>query len=414
MAKHHLLGPSSLPRIVNCVGSLYGPPVKDEAGPAAREGTACHAVLEFCMSFGANPRDLLGSTDFDKEFPVTIEMIEAVELFIDTIKGVCDEFSIPHDRIKSEERLVHGSIPDGLFGGTTDCQVFGDDVLVIADLKYGRRPVFADSIQLTAYSLLSLANAPAGPDGNPRTFRRIVQIVVQPRANPQVSRHEPGVAELDEAWNAICNAAKFVVENPDLSTPRPDAMKAGEWCKYCKRREGCPAREGMVTELVELGTFVNPNDMTRLTSPTHDISTEVLVDWMEKADVIKEFLEDVKKALIQRASQGHKVPGHKLVVSWGHRKFIGNEDPAKLERKLTRTLGLATKDVRTSSVGSPSQIEKVLKAAGTWKEVKDKFDKLTVSTPSGVKLVKEQQGGEEIRPETALEFLKTLEEKSDE
>jgi hypothetical protein len=135
---------------------------------------------------------------------------------------------------------------------------------------------------------------------------------------------------------------------------------------------------------------------------------------MEKADVIKEFLEDVKKALVQRASQGHKVPGHKLVVSWGHRKFIGNEDPAKLERKLTRTLGLATKDVRISSVGSPAQIEKVLKAAGTWKEVKDKFDKLTVSTPSGVKLVKEQQGGEEIRPETALEFLKTLEEKSDE
>jgi hypothetical protein len=29
-------------------------------------------------------------------------------------------------------------------------------------------------------------------------------------------------------------------------------------------------------------------------------------------------------------------------------------------------------------------------------------------------LVKDKQGGEEIRPETALEFLKTLEEKSDE
>lgn len=408
MTKHHLLGPSSLPRIVNCVGSLYGPPVKDEAGPAAIEGTTCHAVLEFCMSFGASPRDLLGSTDFNKDFPVTIEMVEAVELFIDTIHGLCDEFNIPKTQIRSEAKLVHPSIPNDLFGGTTDCQVFGDDVLIIADLKFGRRPVFADSLQLTAYSLLSMANAGG------RTFKRVVQVIIQPRSNPQISRYEPGMNELSEAWDLISNAARFVLENPDLSTPRPDALKAGEWCKYCKRREGCPAREAMAQELVQLGTFTNPNDMTLLVTPTHDIPTEVLVDWMNKADVIAEFLDDVRKALVVRASQGHKIPGHKLVLKYGHRKFIGDDDDAKLERKLTRTLDLATKDVRVTKVASPAQIEKLLKERGTLKELKDKFDKLTVNPPAGVKLVSEKQRGEEVRPETALEFLKTLEDKSDE
>ena len=138
MAKHHLLGPSKLHRVVECVGSLYGPPVPYETSEAAEEGTTCHALLEFCMSMGLSPRDFLGSTDFNKKFPITIEMIEAVELFVDTVKAVCDEFSIPHDRIKSEEHLVHPAIPGEMLGGTTDCQVPGDDVLIIADLKFGR------------------------------------------------------------------------------------------------------------------------------------------------------------------------------------------------------------------------------------------------------------------------------------
>jgi hypothetical protein len=155
------------------------------------------------MSMGLSPRDFLGSTDFNKKFPITIEMIEAVELFVDTVKAVCDEFSIPHDRIKSEEHLVHPAIPGEMLGGTTDCQVPGDDVLIIADLKFGRRPVYANSIQLTAYSLLSLANI-----GRP--FSRVIQLIIQPRSETQVSRYEPGAAELEDAWDKICKAAKFV------------------------------------------------------------------------------------------------------------------------------------------------------------------------------------------------------------
>lgn len=407
---HSVIGPSSLPRISNCVGSLYGPPVIDVAGPAAIEGTTCHAVLEFCMAFGENPRNLLGSTDFNPDFPVTVEMIEAVELFIDTIKGVCDELGIPHDRIRSEQRMIHPQVPDRMFGGTTDCQAVGEDVLVTVDLKYGRRPVFADSLQLTAYSLLALGNLPVEQSSK---INRVVQIIVQPRCSPSVSRHEPGSEELGKAWESICKVAQFILDHPDMSEPQPDALVAGEWCKYCKRREGCVAREAMVAEVVELGTFVNPNDMTRLTTPTYDITTEVLVKWHNLSDVIKEFMEDVEKALKVRAAQGQTIPGWKLTPSYGHRQFVGDLDDGKLERKLTRTLGLTAKDVRNTKVKTPKQIEDTLKELGKFKDVKDKFEKLTESKLTGVKLVPASKKGEEILPEAALEFLKTLEDKDE-
>lgn len=406
---HHVISPSKLPRIQHCVGSLYGPGF-DEGSEAAREGTACHALLEYCLAFGDDPRNCLGSEAFSTEFPVNIEMIQAVELFIDTVKGVCDEFGIPHDRIKSEEKLVHPGIPGGLFGGTMDCRVPGDRVLIIADLKFGRRQVYADSLQLTAYSLLSVSHMNPQPD-------KVVQLIIQPRGGTQVSRHEPGQEELSNAWNLISYAAEFVTLNPDLKVRPPvDYLNAGEHCKYCPQRVGCPARDGMVNELVTLGTFTNPNDMTLIASPTQELSTEVLVEWMQKADVIAEFLADVKKMLLIRASQGDEIPGHKLVVKYGHRKW-NEEDDEAMAKKLPRAkLGLTKKDIMVSKMATPAQVEKILKERGILKdkELKDRFNRLTVSPPTGVKLVLTKDRGEAVRPETALEFLKTMETSSDE
>lgn len=410
---HHIIGPSKLPRIQHCIGSLYGPG-RDEGSEAAREGTACHSFLEYCLSIRENPRVLLGSTAFSQEFPVTIEMIEAVELFIDTVKATCDEFSIPYDRIKSEERLIHSVIPNNLFGGTMDCQVPGDDVLIVADLKFGRRQVYADSLQLTAYSLLSLDSLMTSQS---RVPDKVIQLIIQPRASIQVSRHELGQEELLDAWDKIGTAAKYVLDNPDTSVRAPvEHMTAGEHCKYCPQRVGCPAREVMVTDLVTLGTFVNPADQTLIASPTQDIPTEVLVRWVERADAIKEFLEDAVKALVVRASQGQPIPGHKLVLSYGHRKWEDSDEEAMIKKLPRAKLGLTKKDIMVTKLATPAQLEKVLKERGTLKDkdVKDRFTRLTQSTPTGVRLVKEKARGEAIRPETAQEFLKTLENKSDE
>lgn len=399
--KHHLLGPSSLPRILNCVGSLYGPYVPDKSSAAAEEGTTCHALLEFCLTWGANPRDMLGSTDFDEKYPITIEMVEGVELFITTATGVCTEIGIDPASIVSEQKLIHPSVPDEMFGGTSDCIIPGDDTLIIMDLKYGHNPVFADSVQLTAYSLLALASLN-------RTFGRVIQLIVQPRCNPPVSRYEPGAEELTKVWGQITEAAQFVLDNPDMTVPKPDNLKAGNWCKYCRRKAGCKAREQVVEEFVEISTFTNPTDMSLLATPTSDIVTDQLVKYMGMIDVVKDFMKGVVVELVNRASKGEPIPGHKLIMKYGNRAYT--EDEEAIRKKVPRTFkGIAAKDITEQSMMSPAKLEKLLKEKGLWAEYKDKFNKLVESKPVGVKLVDARARGEEIRPEAVTELIQAME-----
>jgi len=409
--KHHILGPSSLPRILNCLGSLYGPAVKDEGSAAAEEGTTCHALLEFCLTMGANPRDSLGSTDFNPKFPITIEMVEGVELFIDTVTQLCTEFNIDMSAVQSEQRLVHPMIADNLFGGTSDCIIASNDTLIVMDLKFGRRQVFANSIQLTAYSLLALASMTG------RTINRVVQIVVQPRGNPNVDRYEPGSGELSDVWVKINEAAAFIQSNPDMTIPKPDQLKAGEWCKYCKRREDCPARLALVTEFSEVAVMPVPDmesgGMKLHAGPTMGLTSEQLVEWMVKFDVISEFMKDVKADLTKRAARGEQIPGHKLLVKYGNRQWI-EEDEEKIRAKIPRLkIGLSAKDITVQKMMSVAQIEKLLKEKENWKDVKGKFEALYESKPIGVKLANAKAKGVEVQPEALDELLKTMTEDPD-
>lgn len=406
--KHHILGPSSLPRVLNCPGSLYGPPVEDPGSAAAEEGTVCHSLLEFCLSFNENPRTVLGSTEFHPDYPISLEMVEGVELFLDTVDSVCREFSIPRHAVMSERKLVHPAIPNDMFGGTSDCIIAGDDTLVVMDLKFGRRQVFANSWQLTAYSLLSLAHLE-------RTFRKVVQIIVQPRGNPQVDRHEPGAYELADVWDRISDVAKYLLDNPELHVPRPDILKAGEWCKYCKRREGCPARLAMVGEITDAAMMPVPQiDGTTkvLSTPAAEFTTEQLTDWMSKFDVLREFMQDVKLELVKRAGRGEKIPGHKLLVKYANRSWV-IDDEDKMRKKLPRAgLGLSAKDVMVSKLASVAQVERILKAREDWPQIREKFEALYESKPVGVKLANARAKGVEVQPEALAELLQNMKDEA--
>lgn len=401
--RHHLLSPSSLPRSLKCAGSLFGPPTPYEESPASREGTSCHDLLEICIQDSINPIDMIGMVVKDAEYPVTVDMASAVELFIETMYALCDEHGISRHRVRSEVHLSHPQIPNDMFGGTTDVQIPGDDVLITMDLKYGFRQVFADSEQLTAYSLLSMATL-----GRP--FQKVVQVIVQPRAETKVSRHEPGAEELNRVWEQIYTLANYVIANQEMLPigPPEGSLLAGPHCKYCKRREGCPARAEMMGSLVELSTFENPNDMgTFLSISPTSIPTEQLLFWQERADAINEFMKDVKLKLLQRAEAGEDIPGRKLIATYGNRAWKDADDVMK--KRLPRAkLGLAAKQITEQKLLGPAKIEKILKAAGNFKEVKEIFDELVVSHPTGVKLVDVRQKGEAIRPETAVELISRM------
>lgn len=410
MAQHHILGPSKMDRIKKCIGSLYGPS-DTSSSEAAREGTACHALLEACLLFDMQPMEFLNSKQFSEEFPVTIEMVEAVDLFITETRKIMEDHSIPLSRVVAERRLVHPGVENELFGGTMDFQAIGDEVLLIADMKFGRRQVYADSSQLTAYSLLSLSALPTG-----HGIKKVIQVIIQPRGNPQVSVHEVGQMELGELWAAIKKAEAHIQANPDMTVRAADEyLNPGPHCKYCPVRVGCTARDNMAAQAMEIGVFTHPDTLKPIVSPTFDVPTDTLVYWHERADALVEFLSDVKKALMTRASQGEKIPGHKVVVTWGNRDWIDGIENGIRRLLATKGFGLKKRDVYVAKPMSIAQIEKLLKEREVLKDpdLKEKFQKLIESKVAGVRLANEKARGEAVRPETIIEFLKDIKDEVD-
>ena len=411
MTAHHILGPSKMDRITKCIGSLYGPEPDYSSSPAAREGTACHALLEMCLALDMAPIEFLGSTQFSEEFPVTVEMVEAVELFIRETRAVMDECGIPADKIIPERRISHPAISNDLFGGTMDFQAVGSDTLLIADLKFGRRQVYADSKQLTAYSILSMSQLPDG-----HSVTRVIQLIIQPRGNPQVSRHQVGQQELGELWAEIRKAEAYVLQNPDLTVRAPlEVLDSGTHCKYCPVRVGCPTRDELMVNTdkhVVVETKDAKGDVVLGPAPTNQLSTEMLIKIHEHSDVIKEYLADVERDLKTRAANGIPIPGYKLLMSYGNRSWAEGEEKALRIIGREKGFGLAKKDLFVSKALSVKQVEDKLKANESLKnpELKEKFSKLVESKPIGVRLASSKARGEAVRPETAIEFLKDVKE----
>ena len=413
MGQHHLLSPSSANRWSVCVGSLFGPPVDDTSGAAAHEGTTCHAVCEFCLLFGEHPKNLIGHTEFSPagtSIPVDDEMVAAAELYCETVRGLQTEFGIPAENVLLEQHLVHQSIPDGMFGGTSDCLMFSDDTLVVVDLKYGRKRVDPSSLQLSAYVLLAL------PLLN-RAFNRVVQVVIQPRANPSVSRYEPGYEDLNRAWDAIANAAAYCQEHKAALSGGmvPSGSRvAGSHCQYCRRRDSCVEYQQSNTQQVLASTFEHPTDKGRLLPlPVIDMTVEQLLKIDDAGETVRQFLDDVRKHLTARACRGEDIPDRKLILGWTNRAWYHNGakavDTEPLQKELPRKLGLKVDDITEVVLVSPARVEKVMKEKGVLKDKLSVLDRYAVRKPTNPRLVHRSARGEEIRPETAVEFLKAIE-----
>lgn len=407
---HHVFSPSSAERHLRCVGSLLGEGESREAGDSAKEGTAAHKLLEL-SHYGLDPLDMIGfaiTPDLNRvgqPFLVTHEMVQAVKLFRHVAEDLMREFRIKYEDCRFEQRIVHPSIPDELFGGTADFVAWTDHVIVVIDFKYGTRPVDAKSEQLTEYLLLAL---PQHPD--PSQVRQFVQVIVQPRASfgELIKRYEPDAVELAETFYKLQEQVKLYQQCKDLPAPPIEVLHTGKHCQYCPKLLQCPAQ------------MQDLNDAVKQAEVPFDISdrseVEGLLYWMERADTIRHFLNAVEKRALQLALDGKKVPGKKLVARLGNRDWVPEwkaRKPTERLREITRMLGIPAAEAKVVDTISPTQAEKWLKENGAWttdRKVRERFDKVVYRKPSGFKLVDDSSREPEINRDMVLEYQKILEE----
>lgn len=440
---HHIFSPSSASRHLHCVGYLL-PKQPNHGNNAAKIGTCCHKLLEYSQS-GVDPSLLVGSVitedrlDDGSEIKVDEGMVKAVRYFNYTVSGMMLELGIDPSNTRSEQHLYHpltllpNSNPEDeesyLFGGTTDFFAWSDDTLLVADLKYGAEPVAASSPQLTEYAILALANMP--PEAA-QGITRVVQVIIQPRIShgDTMDRYELSQGELVETWHKLWAQMELYKANMDLPSPDPAVFVTGKQCHRCPRIATCPAVTRDITDAVHTAT-----SMSQLPGGLQSaLDVDTIVYWLNRVEAVGAFLKEIEKKAWQLAQSGHKIPGKKLVYSFGNRSWKvdpvikgrnkngvkspdriaeGDELVSKTVALLRRKFGLSKEQATNTEVKSPAQIEKTLKQM-------DKLDaaakkavlELTKRDIKGVRLVDEDAPGEEVASldETFAEALKINEE----
>ena len=413
---HHIFGPSGAERHLNCPGSLI-PHIDKEAGDAAKEGTACHKLLELHLGgkpFGLTAEMFLGrqiTGDLSREgkpFLVTEEMIDAVQCFDETVRGIEEEYGIPEGLGNVEKYMVHSQIPDDLFGGTCDYYSVGNGVLLIADLKYGLNPVDASSPQLTEYALLVMDSM---DEYSRSQITQVVTVIVQPRSfsGSVWSKYEVPPEVLTGTLEKLsANIELYRKHRYDDAAPL-EMLHSGKWCRYCSKVGDCPA------VLNDLATVIAESEKPTANHLVGQDRIERLIYLSEKEAVIDAFFKTVSGQLLRMAREGATIPGKKIVGSYGNRRWSsvveGKGDLNKQRNYLARVLHVPGKGLVEHKLKSVKGVETVLRREGKLKKdspERTRFEELVEREYKGVKLVDESSKDSAITPESLGKFEQEL------
>jgi hypothetical protein len=365
---HAKLSPSSAHRWFECPGSpTLEAQFENKSSRFADEGTAAHTLGELCIRNGFDAVDFLGGhvdirtgkvhrhdEDGDGKFTIEEEMVEGVQLYVDTVRSLMADGDETEIECKLDLRHI-----DGMEFGTGDFLRYRPSTkeLVICDLKYGKGvPVEVEENE----QLLTYAEGTAKRFHN-RGLSKVMMVIVQPRCpHPKGPVRVWTIDALDLAEfrfkiteaAALTKQAETDFEGDGLSTDEwPNAyLKPGEHCKFCRAAATCPALTKFSLAEAELEFGDEPPKVAEL-------EAETLAKVLSKAGVLKDWIKRVEERAHQMAIDGAPPPGFKLVHSTSHRKF---KDEVSADY-LADMLGLPMDKLETEpKLVSPAAVEKLL------------------------------------------------------
>lgn len=372
---HAILSPSSAKRWINCTPSaLLAEAAGSKSSVYAEEGTLAHEMAEHALT-----RYLEGVYDpiIDGALTIKDEHFRNPLFSIDManyIRDYCD-FVIGEDYEMQKqdgacqmflERKVDITdyAPDSF--GSVDVTLVSGRTIHIIDLKYGAGvKVTADhNEQMMLYALGALKAAASKDITNIRMT--IAQVRLDHYDTFEMSKGEL----LDWAEKVLKPAAKAAIQGKGKQV-------IGSWCGFCPVKAQCRAQRDAI-----LADFEGKPEPLLL-------SDEEIVDLIGKIDTYKSWIESVNKYVYDRAIQGYKWEGYKLVAGRSRRVII---DEAKVRRELLNEfLEDEVLNIKLKGIGD---LEKLLgkKVFGA------RFGDVIESRPGTPKLVPESAKGEEYNP----------------
>ena len=310
---HAKLSASGSEKWMTCTPSAkMEEPFPDESSVFAAEGTFAHAVFEQeLLHFLGRPAEDLDPADVEQyDSPALRDhVMDAVRAVIERIK---EAYSVCKDpKILVEQRLDFSPwVPEGF--GTGDVVIVTDDLIEVMDLKYGKGITVEaeNNSQMRLYGLGAY-----NEHGHLYDIKHCRMTILQPRLNNYASEQIGIDKLLDWGRDVVKPLAK-------KAWAGEGEMVAGEHCTkgFCRARYQCPQRAKQAYELASASFALVEPEL---------LSMEQIVKVLPKADMLIDWLNDVKSYALKEAENGADIPGYKLVEGRSNRKYSKPDAVAK-------------------------------------------------------------------------------------
>jgi Protein of unknown function (DUF2800) len=362
MNHSNIVGGSTAKRVINCPGSValvQKMPPKPSSEHADR-GTLLHNTMEQILLSGNTPEGYIGTKYQDQV--LTQELIDEK---IKPALAALDEIDPTQFMVyEVETKVGFGDLLPGVFG-STDLIGRINDRAVVLDWKFG------DGVMVDAEEnpqLMFYAAAAMRTDKASWAFegaKEIEMVIVQP---PHVRRWVTTPERIAKFELELVQAVK-AAEKPDAK------LTVGDHCRWCAAKPICPKMTGAVDRALKISIDNLPAD--------------TISAYLKNADLLEDWIKDLRALALQMLESGAKLPEHKLVAKRAIRSW---SDESKAKAALLDA-GLTESEVVETSLVSPAKAEKALK-----KHKISLPDDLVVSISSGNTLA----SVDDPRPEVML------------
>jgi hypothetical protein len=311
----------------------------------ADEGTLLHNVMDLILTTNQTPESFVGMTYQD--IKLTQELIEdkvypALQLLdqVDPKKEM--EYA-------TETRVGFGDYLPDVFGSTDLLGRLGSRAIVL-DWKFGSGVAVEaeENPQLMFYAAAAMRTKEAQWvfDG----VTEIECIIVQP---PEIKRWITTPERIKQFEQELKVAVK-IAQKPDAP------LENGEHCRWCVAKPVCPKMTGAADRALALAIG--------------DIDAMQISHYLKQADMLEQWVTDLRALAHTMLEAGAVVPDWKLVAKRATRQWV---DEIQAAEALIPMLD-NPKDVFVEKIISPAQAEKLLK-----KEKKELPKDLVVAISSG-------------------------------
>jgi hypothetical protein len=218
-----------------------------------------------------------------------------------------------------EKRLTLKGMHGEVFG-YSDCVIVSEGEILIIDYKTGENPVYVkDNKQLMTYML--------GAIDQYGEHAKYTGVIIQPRSRNGlvVDKSEYSKESLDELREQIHDLYRI------CKNPKEMARKKANWknCEQCNMKTICDLMyDSLIHETIEGRNMDNIEYMAQI---------------VKAGKLLKKYVEDCEKNVLQQSIDGSRFNGLKLVKKTTQRRWIQDHD--MIIDELTKKYGFNVSDI---------------------------------------------------------------------